>query len=135
MINQESIDYLFWRGVELFNSGEYFDAHEEWEELWSEFNLPDRFFIQGLIQTTVSFYHLSTGNLKGSRNLIVRALDKFIKKGPNKGLWESSHRGVETFTFIKSIERCNEEIIKIQNALEFNWDLVPKLLPTEKMKL
>ena len=61
MINQERIDCLFWQGVELFNSGEYFDAHEEWEELWSEFNLPDRFFIQGLIQATVSFYHLSTG--------------------------------------------------------------------------
>ena len=135
MINQESIDCLFWKGVELFNSGEYFDAHEEWEELWSEFNLPDRFFIQGLIQTTVSFYHLSTGNLKGSRNLMDRALDQFTKKGPNKGIWESPHRGVETFNFIRSIERCNKEIIKIRNALEFNWDIVPKLLPTEKIKL
>ena len=83
MINQESIDYLFWRGVELFNSGEYFDAHEEWEELWSEFNLPDRFFIQGLIQTTVSFYHLSTGNLKGSRNLNFASTPFFVATSCN----------------------------------------------------
>ncbi|MBF88186.1 MAG: hypothetical protein CMG75_00740 [Candidatus Marinimicrobia bacterium] len=134
MINQERIDCLFWQGVELFNSGEYFDAHEEWEELWSEFNLPDRFFIQGLIQATVSFYHLSTGNLKGSRSLMGRALDKFTEKGPNKGIWESPHRGVETFMFIRSIIRCNKEINIIQSALDFNWQLVPKIIPINKKK-
>ena len=83
--DEEKIDKLFFAGVDLFNQGEYFDAHEQWEEMWSEYNLPDRFFVQGLIQATVSFYHLSTGNLKGARNLMTRAIDKLTKKGPDRG--------------------------------------------------
>ena len=87
MHDEARMEDLFLRGLEAYHSGEYFDAHEQWEEMWSEHNLPDRFFVQGLIQATVSFYHLSTGNLKGARNLMTRAIDKLTKKGPDRGHW------------------------------------------------
>jgi len=41
---------LFLRGLEAYHSGEYFDAHEHWEDLWSDYHFEDRRFIQGLIQ-------------------------------------------------------------------------------------
>ena len=40
-------------GLNYFKSGDYFEAHESWEDLWSDFYLEDRKFIQGLIQLSV----------------------------------------------------------------------------------
>tara|TARA_Y100000590_G_scaffold217133_1_gene245873 strand:- start:6105 stop:6524 length:420 start_codon:yes stop_codon:yes gene_type:complete len=132
LTNEEKVNHLFEAGRRLFNSGEYFDAHEEWEEMWSEFNLPDRLFVQGLIQVTVSLYHLLTGNLKGSRNLMGRAIDKLTRRGPNGGRWNPSQRGINSTTFIEEIERCAKEINRIDNPADFNWNLVPRLQSAEK---
>ena len=41
---------LYHSGIELFNNLEFFDAHDEWEELWQVYSGPDRRFFQGLIQ-------------------------------------------------------------------------------------
>ena len=65
MDDMKKIESLFNEGLEYFRSGEYFEAHESWEELWSDFYLEDRRFVQGLIQLSVSFVHLENNNLKG----------------------------------------------------------------------
>lgn len=132
LTDEQKVDHLFEAGRTLFNSGEYFDAHEEWEEMWSEYNLPDRFFVQGLIQVTVSFYHLSTGNLQGSKNLMGRAIDKLTKLGPNGGRWNSSQRGINSAIFIEEIEQCAGIINRIDNPADFDWNLVPQLHSDEK---
>jgi hypothetical protein len=132
LTDEERIDHLFERGRTLFNRGEYFDAHEEWEEMWSEFNLRDRLFIQGLIQVTVSFYHLATGNLRGSRNLMKRAIDKLTVRGPSEGRWDSPQRGIDSSRFIEEIERCAGEISGIDEPADFDWNLVPQLQPAEQ---
>ncbi len=36
---------LFLRGVKAFNERDFFEAHELWEELWSEYNLSERIFV------------------------------------------------------------------------------------------
>ncbi|MBA4188521.1 MAG: DUF309 domain-containing protein [Planctomycetaceae bacterium] len=59
----------FLKGIELFNQGEYFEAHEVWEELWMECPAAERRFIQALIQAAVAVYHLSRGNLTGATRL------------------------------------------------------------------
>ena len=131
--DKEKIDKLFHSGLEFFNQGEYFDAHDEWEEMWSKFNLPDRAFVQGLIQTTVSFYHLSTGNLKGARNLMTRAIDKLTKKGPDRGHWSTTQRGTDASNFIEGIIKCYDELFRINEPDEFDWELVPKLNRVEEL--
>ena len=53
---------LFEKGLNEYEKGDYFEAHEAWEDLWSDFNFPDRKFIQGLIQlsvSSVSYTHLT----------------------------------------------------------------------------
>ena len=131
MTDDERVNHLLEEGRRLFNRGEYYDAHEAWEEMWSEINLPDRLFIQGIIQVTVSFYHLGTGNLRGSRNLMKRALDKLTNRGPNDGRWNSPKRGMDSTTFIKGIERCGREINAIDEPADFDWSLVPRLKPAK----
>jgi uncharacterized protein len=57
------------RGVELFNSGRYWDAHEVWEHEW----MPDRKgldagFYKGLIQVAAGCLHYSRRNRRGAVN-------------------------------------------------------------------
>ena len=61
------------RGIELFNSGAFFDAHEVWEDVWREARGPEKKFLQGLIQVAVAFHHYSTGNLAGASSVLERA--------------------------------------------------------------
>ena len=74
----QKIEDLFQEGLTYFQSGEYFEAHESWEELWSDFYLKDRRFVQGLIQLSVSFVHLENNNLNGAKSLLNKCTEKFI---------------------------------------------------------
>jgi predicted metal-dependent hydrolase len=56
-------------GVELFNRGEYFDAHEVWEELWMDCPAAERRFVQALIQAAVAVYHFGRDNYTGAARL------------------------------------------------------------------
>lgn len=56
-------------GVGLFNRGEYFDAHEVWEDLWRDCPAADRRFVQSLIQAAVALYHWGRGNRAGADRL------------------------------------------------------------------
>ena len=70
MNKSDKMSELFKRGLDEYDKGDYFEAHEAWEDLWSDYNFPDRKFIQGLIQLSVSFVHLGNGNLIGAKNLL-----------------------------------------------------------------
>jgi len=64
---------LYERGLELFNSAEFYEAHEVWEDAWRPEVGPQRLFLQGLIQVAVALHHHSTGNTIGARSLLRRA--------------------------------------------------------------
>lgn len=53
------------RGVELFNRGLYWEAHEAWEELWLEMEDEPKLFMQGLIQLAAA-YHKATVQMQPS---------------------------------------------------------------------
>ncbi|TMD16482.1 MAG: DUF309 domain-containing protein [Chloroflexi bacterium] len=60
---------LLTEGVELFNSGRYWEAHEAWEREWT----PDRKgldsgFYKGLIQVAAGCLHYSRRNRRGALN-------------------------------------------------------------------
>ena len=48
-------DPRYLAGILHFNRGDYFEAHEVWEDLWHDKAGPDRRFYQGLIQAGGSF--------------------------------------------------------------------------------
>jgi uncharacterized protein len=64
-------------GIELFNRGEFYDAHEVLEDVWRASVDPERKFLQALIQTAVALHHHSTGNVVGCKSLMARALRNF----------------------------------------------------------
>ena len=55
------------RGVELFNAGLYWEAHEAWELAWTPDRLgPDRGFYKGLIQIAAGCLHYRRDNRRGA---------------------------------------------------------------------
>jgi predicted metal-dependent hydrolase len=77
----------FQRGIELFNSEEFFRAHEVWEEIWLMEGAPEKTFLQGLIQAAAAFHHYTRGNLSGAQSLLASAAAK-LKRFP------ADHRGI-----------------------------------------
>ena len=62
-------DPLYLEGIRHFNACDYYESHESWEELWTEYRGEARKFYQGLIQAAVALYHFGNGNVRGARKL------------------------------------------------------------------
>ena len=67
---------LFAEGVRLFNQQSYFEAHEAWEEIWTESRDPARQFVQALIHFAVGLHHLGRGNRTGAARQLRKGLAK-----------------------------------------------------------
>jgi predicted metal-dependent hydrolase len=78
---------IFHHGVMLFNDRKFFEAHEAWEEIWLHSKLPEKTFLQGLIQMTAAFHHHSRGNLQGMQSLLRRGLARLDE-------FPATHRGL-----------------------------------------
>ena len=116
----KKIELLFNEGLEYFRSGEYFEAHEAWEELWSDFYLEDRRFIQGLIQLSVSFVHLENNNLKGAKSLLNKCKEKFLE-------FNDTQRGIDVKSLLYEINQVNDAYSELISSKDFDWGLVPKI--------
>jgi len=73
----------FQQGIELFNSREFFLAHEVWEEIWMCESEPEKTFLQGLIQLAAAFHHYVRGNPDGAQSLLASAAVKLQRFAPN----------------------------------------------------
>lgn len=67
------------RGVELFNAGYYWEAHEAWEGLWMAHGRrgPTAAVLQGLIKLAAAALKVREGRPAGVRSLATRAADHF----------------------------------------------------------
>lgn len=61
-------------GIELFNQGKFFDAHEVLEDVWRTAPAAQKQFFQGLVQVAVAFHHYSAGNRVGMKSVLERAM-------------------------------------------------------------
>ncbi len=68
---------LFHEGVHLFNTGEWFEAHEAWEGIWHMASGDRKRFYQGLIQCAVTIEHIRRGNPRGVLTVYKTAVPKF----------------------------------------------------------
>src|SRR5947199_9382873 len=73
-VTQLAVDSARFReGIKLFNSGEFFEAHEVLEDVWCAAPAAEKRFLQGLIQVAVALHHHSKENRVGARSLLARA--------------------------------------------------------------
>jgi predicted metal-dependent hydrolase len=120
---EEVADYppLYLQGIECFNTCDFFESHEVWEELWTEYRGPSRKFYQGLIQAAVALYHFGNGNIRGARKLFNSSRDYLSAYRPK-------HLGLDLEKFLFEFERCFAEVAA--STEEFpTIDLDPELIP------
>ena len=108
----------FSNALKLFNDQKWYEAHDAFEDIWNTVDGDERQIIQGILQVSVSQFHLSKGNLNGATILLGEGLGR-IKNRTNINL------GIDLETFCK----CLEEILrKLQFREELNDDDKPYLV-------
>lgn len=70
---QGEIHPLARRGIELFDEGEYFEAHEALELAWREETGPIREMYRGILQIGVAYYQILRGNYRGAAKMFQRS--------------------------------------------------------------
>ncbi|MCS7271789.1 MAG: DUF309 domain-containing protein, partial [Gemmataceae bacterium] len=64
---------LFEQGIACFEAGDYFAAHDIWEELWRYGPSDKKAFYKGLVQVAVALFHAERGNRPGAQRLYQSA--------------------------------------------------------------
>jgi predicted metal-dependent hydrolase len=65
-------------GIRLFNAGEFWHAHEQWEACWLVAAEPEATFYQGIIQAAAALVHWKKGNLRGLRRNWEKSRPKLV---------------------------------------------------------
>ena len=93
-------DNLF-NALNLFNKQKWYEAHDAFEDIWNNVDGDERQVIQGILQVSVSQFHLKKGNLNGATILLGEGLGR-IKTRTNINL------GID----LKSFCECLENLLR-----------------------
>jgi hypothetical protein len=117
----DDYDPRYLSGILFFNSRDFFEAHEVWEDLWAESHGDERRFYQGLIQAAVGLFHFSGGNLGGAIKLYRSSRDYMARCG-------SPFQGLDVADFWRQMERCFAPLLSASEpdrSLRPNTDAMP----------
>ena len=94
------------RGLELFNAGEYFEAHEALETAWRDERGPVRSLYQGILQVAVAYLHTRNGNYEGAVILAERARSKLAA-------WPENCRGIQVGALLADLAQVTETLTRL----------------------
>lgn len=96
-------DEVYRAGVDLFNRGYYWEAHEMWEAVWRgcDKSSTQGLFVQGLIQISAALLRWHMGTERGTRKLYEEGREKL-----QLGLQESpqGYLGIPIATWLRDLE-------------------------------
>jgi predicted metal-dependent hydrolase len=120
--NEMAYDPLYLEGIEHFNKCDFFESHESWEDLWTEYRGPSRKFYQGLIQAAVALFHFGNGNIRGAKKL-YHSSRAYLEP------YRPTHMGIDLEKFLTQFHACLAEVA-VCNAEEFpEIEINPELIP------
>ena len=118
----KSFEDNFINALSLFNNQKWYEAHDAFEDIWNTLDGDERQIIQGILQVSVSQFHLSKGNLNGATILLGEGLGR-IKNRTNIDL------GID----LKAFCTCLGELLrKLQYKEELNENDTPYLIDTRE---
>ena len=118
-VDKSYLEDNFLNALHLFNNQKWYEAHDAFEDIWNTLDGDERQIIQGILQVSVSQYHLTKGNLNGATILLGEGLGR-IKNRTNINL------GID----LKSFCKCLEELLrKLQYNEALNEEDKPYLIP------
>ena len=68
----EPLAALARQGIERFNQGEYYPAHDLLEEAWVVDESPGRDLYRGILQVGIAYYQIEQGNYRGAVKMLLR---------------------------------------------------------------
>ena len=108
-------------GRTAFNQGEFFLAHEIWEEVWHQITGPERTAVQGLIQVAAGCHHLRGGRRGPAAALLEKGaakLSALISAKTASLLFESPPADLAGFG-----ERAAQVASRLKNASDGGTEL------------
>ena len=120
-VNLESFEDNFLSALNLFNNQKWYEAHDAFEDIWNTLDGDERQVVQGIIQVSVSQFHLSKGNHNGATILLGEGYGR-IKNRTNINL------GIDLETLCKCLEKI---LIKLQYGEILNESDKPYLVLKE----
>jgi predicted metal-dependent hydrolase len=106
-------------GIEHFNAGRFFPAHEAWETAWKQAKrTPDEEFFKGLSQLGAGYVHYRRGNPHGTHTLMRRALSRI---GPHR----PAHGGIDLVRLVEAVEAHAAAV----EAADRNGEPLPEIEP------
>ena len=112
---------LYHEGIRLFNECDFFEAHETWEELWTEYRGPARKYFQGLIQAAVALHHFGNGNTGGARKVYLSSRTYLDPYRP-------AYMGLDLDAFLEQYQQCFAGILASSDDRP-KVELVPDQIP------
>jgi len=92
-------------GAAAFTRGEFYEAHESWEEVWNEIDDPERAWVQGMIQIATGLHKLSRGRPDVCRTLLAKALAKLDGAPPILDGWDVAEMVRGATRLLRAIEQ------------------------------
>ena len=75
-LNSQKFKDSLKEAIDLFNNQQWYEAHDAFEDIWNDLVGDERQIIQGILQISVSQFHLNKGNLNGAMILIGEGLGR-----------------------------------------------------------
>jgi predicted metal-dependent hydrolase len=112
-------------GIDLYNAGHYWHAHEAWEQVWLEAPNDLRFFYQGLIQVAAAFVHVTKNEYPGSVRLLAAGIAKLEAYSPEM-------LGVNVAALLAGASDAQAELLRLgeKGLRGFDRTLIPRLRRT-----
>ena len=110
-------------GIELFNHGEYFEAHEVLEKAWNDDQSLGRDLYRAIIQVAVAYLQIERKNYKGAKKMFLRMRQWF-------DLYPDQCRGVSVSKLKEDAGNAHEELTKLgpERISEFNREFFKPVL-------
>jgi predicted metal-dependent hydrolase len=121
--DHQAYDPRYLGGIGYFNECDFFEAHETWEELWTEYRGDARKYYQGLIQVAVALHHFGNGNIRGAKKVYLTSRG-YLQEYP------ATYEGLDLETFLSQYQRCFAEILNNEEEypkIDIDPDLIPEI--------
>jgi predicted metal-dependent hydrolase len=102
----EQIAHFAKKGLEKFNRGKYFEAHDLLERAWMEDQTPGRDLYRAILQVSVAYYQILRGNYNGAAKMFLR-VRKWIDPLPD------NCRGINIGKLRLEVREINQTLIAL----------------------
>lgn len=126
---QEELSGVALHGLEEFNHGKYFEAHEILEEAWNQDQSVGTELYRAILQVAVAYYQIERGNYRGAIKMFLR-LRQWIDPLPE------SCRGVDIARLRQDAQEVYEHLVALgeERIREFDRSLFKPVLFSRSSK-